>query len=128
MHVTVEITDAQIENLIISALEGGAHYWYEIQSMCRPPKLVYRTDPNKVFAHVDYPMNAGGHLMIKQYVDPDGPGVRKFNRAAIDRGLQVLADSAEYKHHFTDILNDDTDATTGDIFLQFCLYGEVLYG
>lgn len=128
MKIQVEIADAQIENLIVSALEGGANYWYEIQSMCRPTKLVYRADPNKVFAHVDYPMNAGGHLMIKQHVDPDGPGVRKFNRAAIDRGLQALADNEKYKHHLADIIRDDTDATTGDVFLQFCLYGEVLYG
>jgi len=30
--------------------------------------------------------------------------------------------------HFADFLKEDYDETTGDVFLQCCLFGEVIYG
>lgn len=154
MKVEVEITDEQIANLLISAFEGGSNYWYEISGQKKPDK--YRLFCGKpfekadtqdhyeatgmwlqafpdgrwlqVFPHVDYPMNPGGQLIIKQTVDKNGPGRRKLDRTAIERGMNELAASEKYRHHFVDIVKDDTGATTGDVFLQMCLYGDVIYG
>jgi hypothetical protein len=44
----------------------------------------------------------------------------------IRNGLQVMAD--KYPNHWHDFINDNEDATTGDVFLQCCLYGEVIFG
>jgi hypothetical protein len=33
-----------------------------------------------------------------------------------------------YTRHFADFINQNDDAITGDVFLQCCLLGEVLYG
>ncbi len=41
-------------------------------------------------------------------------------------GLQTMAD--KYPNHWHDFINDNEDATTGDVFLQCCLYGEVIFG
>jgi hypothetical protein len=34
---------------------------------------------------------------------------------------------AQYRSHFGDMMNHN-DATTGDVFLQCCLLGKVVYG
>lgn len=128
MKITVEVPMKCIENLLVSALEGGANYWYEISNKRKPKKYTFRTSETKIYPHIDYPLNPGGALMIKQHVDPDGPGARILDLTTIARGLQAMADSPLYKHHFSDILREDTDSTTGDVFLQLALYGDVLFG
>lgn len=143
MKVTVEITPEQIACLLVSAFEGGSNYWYEITKQKRPTKFdLYCGKPEdkadfrgtdgkpQIFPHVDFPMNPGGSLTISstEATTEDGPGPRVLSLTTIQRGLQDMAKSADYAHHFADIIRDDTDATTGDVFLQFCLYGEVLYG
>ena len=44
----------------------------------------------------------------------------------IKRGLTVMA--KKERKHFVDFLNEDYDETTADVFLQCCLFGEVIYG
>jgi hypothetical protein len=147
VNIKVEVTNEQIANLLVSAFEGGSNHWYEIVSKRKPTKMVtycgvsaaqamssttlgcslIATGPT-IFAHVDYPMNPGGSVTVVQHIEDEGPGRRVLNRKRLEEGLQELAASKEYRHHFVDILRDDTDATTGDVYLQFCLYGEVLYG
>jgi hypothetical protein len=34
----------------------------------------------------------------------------------------------KYPRHIADILSENDDATTGDVFLQLCLFGDVVYG
>ena len=45
---------------------------------------------------------------------------------AIEQGIQLL--ERLYPGLFADFIKENEDATTGDIFLQLCLYGEVIYG
>lgn len=142
--VEVHVTPEQIANLLVSAFEGGSNYWYEITKFGKPKVFdtfcgltlaqlqktgeVAGNKGPKIFPHVDYPMSTGGYLLIKQTVDEGGPGVRKFTWTSIARGLRDMAASETYQHHFLDILKDETDATTADVFLQFCLYSDVLFG
>jgi hypothetical protein len=34
----------------------------------------------------------------------------------------------EYGRHFSDMIAENDDATTADVFLQCCLFGELVYG
>lgn len=42
-------------------------------------------------------------------------------------GLNKLAASKDYAHHCGDIITENDDATTADIFLQFVVFGEEVY-
>jgi hypothetical protein len=59
--------------------------------------------------------------------DEDGD---KFtlNKAAIIRGKELMATDPQYSSHYADVLRENDDADTGDVFLQLCLFGEVVYG
>lgn len=53
-----------------------------------------------------------------------------LDAAAIQRGLNVLGKGKEdgAAKTLADILAEDDDANTGDCFLQFCLFGKLVYG
>jgi hypothetical protein len=43
----------------------------------------------------------------------------------VRRGLEDLA--TKYPRTFAGSVNEDTDATTADVLLQCCLFGELIY-
>ena len=50
--------------------------------------------------------------------------VLSFN--SIRRGLAIMA--GKYPHRFADVIKDNCDAETADVFLQCCLLGDVEFG
>jgi hypothetical protein len=132
MQVTLKIDDEKIASALISAFEGGSNYWYQIESVRKPrgeqALWKYREDSGRVYPHIDYPMNPTGHLIISSLEEPE-KGKFKLTRRRIEQGLQKLAESKDYGHHFRDLASDDGgDQVTGDVLLQFCLFGDVIYG
>ena len=107
-------------------LKGGANYWYRIERYITPPAVTVRfADQDRTVRYLDYPLNAGGGVEIANTEDP-GRGVKTLARASIERGLAIMA--TKYPAHMADFLIENDDATTGDVFLQCCLYGEILLG
>jgi hypothetical protein len=127
ISVKVPITKQRISDLICSAIEGGSNYWYLIEEFVKPTVLEWQTDPKQVFKHLDYPLNEGGALVISDKED-DEPikSTYRLDLESITKGVQVFADKCPYQ--FSQFLNDNADAITGDCFLQCCLFGEVIYG
>lgn len=120
--VTQEIPISRVANLLCSALEGGSNYWAEIVKFTPPTSETFTE--NKDFRHLHYPLNPGGSLTI---LDSEEGKKHKLDLSAIEKGLQKMADS-EYNWHFGNFMAENDDAETGDVFLQFCLFGEIVYG
>jgi hypothetical protein len=115
----------RISNLLCSAFEGGSNYWYTIAEFTAPPAFTFRTDPEHLYKHLDYPLNAGGALTIGDIEDDTNP-TKILNLDTIAKGLQTMAD--KYPRHFGDFMSENDDADTGDVFLQCCLFDEIVYG
>lgn len=49
-----------------------------------------------------------------------------FNPENIKKGLELMAKNSP--KHFNDLLDENDDANTADIFGQYVVYGEVVYG
>lgn len=111
--VTVKVTHTfdreRIECLLISAFEGGSNYWI---------KWAQAVQGGDIYdAAFDYGVR----------IRADGePHSRLLNLAAMHKGLQDMAD--HHPRHMADFISGNDDATTGDVFLQLCLFGEVIYG
>lgn len=121
IKTTAKIPLERVGDLLVSAFEGS-NYWYTIEGWQEPPAFEFRYDEAQIYEPVDYPLNRYGNLEIS---DPDG-GLWDLTLPAIQRGLQLLAD--EYPQHWDDFQNHNADASTGDVFLQLCLFGKVVYG
>jgi hypothetical protein len=128
ISVKVPITKQRISDLLCCAFEGGSNYWYCIDEFIAPTEMSWQTDPEQVFQHLDYPLNEGGALIISDKEDDSPAKNRKTYRLdleSITKGLQVMAE--KYPRHFSDFIGENDDAITGDVFLQCCLFGEVIY-
>jgi hypothetical protein len=127
--VKTPITKKRIAELLCTALEGGSTDWYWINKLIKPKNFEFRFDPDLIYELYDYPLNEGGALIISDKEDDKPLKNRQTYRLDLEslkRGIQVIAD--KYPKHFNDFLQENDDSDTGDVFLQCCLFGEVIYG
>lgn len=107
-----QLDDQRIEDLLVGAFEGGSNYW--IKSLRR----VTERHPDIYQAAV-----IGDGLHIRA----DGePHPRHLDRGHLEHGLRLMAE--KYPSHMGAVLDGNDDAGTADVFLQLCLFGEVVYG
>jgi hypothetical protein len=118
---TVTLDIELIRGLLTTAFEGGSNYWYQglhiINDVDEP------SDPEVHRFHI-VPTCEGGSVGFHADDEPDTLLV--LNLEAIREGLGIMRE--KYASHWADFYNENDDATTGDVFLQCCVFGEVIYG
>ena len=65
-------------------------------------------------------------LLTDREAEEPGPFTLTLNREKLIAGLQVMA--SKYPRHFANFMSENDDAETGDVYLQCCLFGEIVYG
>ena len=63
--------------------------------------------------------------MIGRIEEPE-EAPQKLDLDAMRHGLHLM--SVKYPNHFADVMDENDDADTGDVFLQLSLYGEIVFG
>lgn len=135
--VTVNVPVSAIANMLASAFEGGSNYWIAEIDPKAPPKgklVMHLPDLGSgVYPHIDYPLSEGGRMLVLCGEDYDNPARKDkrwvLDRAAIAKGLGIMA--AKYPGHFGNMIDEEhgnADAETGDVFVQCCLFGEIVFG
>lgn len=125
--VYINIPTQRLVDLLISAVEGGSTYWcngiYWQNKDATPPagKEVWYSRP-ELFDDPNFQMEV---IEDEESVAHQGTS-HIVTRAGLALGLQVMAE--KYPHHLADLLAEHEDATTGDVFLQCCALGEIVYG
>ncbi len=137
MNIEVTIGIDRVRNLLCCAFEGGSNYWYVIVDRRYPPGFDaadYR-EGGKAQPPDDYwhwsqilPLQDGGSLVIGTKDDDEIDGSKQWtlDAQAIARGLVTMAE--KYPRHYGSVLADNEDAETGDVFLQCCLFGKLVFG
>lgn len=126
LEIKHEFTPKQISDLLCSALEGGSNYWAEIVGKVEPKN--WNNTPEveeRKFTHISYPMNEGGELHIKDIEEENGK-ILILNIYKIKTGLKRMA--KKYPKQFQNIIEDNYDANDADIFFQFAVLGDCIYG
>lgn len=107
IKITHEISDQQLLYLLDTA-GRGSNYWSE-------NRLKYEREAKKALTLVG--------AVIKEIETGKKYGLRPTK---IEQGLKIMA--KKYPQHFIDFaIREDYDETTGDVFLQCCLFGEIIY-
>jgi hypothetical protein len=115
------VEDQRIQDLLCCALEGGSNYWYLIQRY-QYPEGQTRKSLGIEFEHLELPFK-GGSIIFSTMDEPKKEYT--LDLAACIRGLEIMAE--KHPKHFADFIAEDEDADTGDVFLQFALFGDVIY-
>jgi hypothetical protein len=125
VKTTASVSRMNVAYLLCSAFEGGSNYWCSITKFVEPKSFEFRFDEGRIYRHYDFPLNDGGAVYIGDCEDLE-QNPKRLDLQSIEKGLQVMAE--KYPHHWQDLMNDNDDATTGDVFLQCCLFGEIVFG
>jgi len=129
LTVCADVPLARIADLLCSAMEGGVNYWLRTVRFRMPTKskLVAHIDPKggKIYPHIDYALCEGGAITCRDLEDEKRP-LMVLDLDAIKRGLALMPKVAP--RHWGDFLSENDDAVTGDVFVQLCLLGEIVYG
>lgn len=127
LSVELVIPRRRVAELLVSAVEGGICYWCPRQEFkyTEPEKwepVLDDGDENpKNWPCYDYPLLPGGAVT---FIVDEQECV--LNLDTVATGLRVMAD--KYQRHFLGFLTGGDDAETGDVFVQCCVFGEVIYG
>ena len=99
----------EIKDLIDSASRGSA-YWADSQN------LGYESQVAIIF----------NHHAVEIVDNEDDKKLHRLNLEKVKKGLTVMA--KKEPKHFADFIKQEYDQVTGDVFLQCCLFGKVIYG
>lgn len=113
---------SRIADLLYCAFEGGSNYWYQIKRKIEPKEITFISE---VEDYLTPALNPGGCLVIVDRENVDGQEYY-LDLDSIQIGLQKMAKDQPY--HMKTFLEENEDAETGDVFLQFCLFGEIIFG
>lgn len=132
--VTVEcpITSYQLYCQLTAAFEGGSNYWIKFAEVVDKDK----TDGKEGVYLQDWPF-LGAAILITVKKDPGktkraphAKHIWRLDREALIKGAKTMAalKKGEGGHHWGNVVQDDGDAETGDVYLQCCLFGEIIFG
>lgn len=121
-----------VSNAMVGAIEGGSTYWLNachssLDDNSRTLKRAISLNDGIWYAEASY-WREGGKALLR-YDNPEkGPSQaeREIGKTEIILGLRTMAEKSP--QHFADLVNENDDATTHDVFIQYVLFGEIIYG
>jgi len=119
MKIEIEIADQAIQDLLTTALEGGSNYWYQINTLI--------PDFNPTRPYVDNLWDflcSGRSASIHDCEDDTYLGELSLEKIKIGTALMIT----EHPKLVGDILSGEGDAGVADMWLQYVVMGEIVYG
>jgi hypothetical protein len=123
--VTSVVTPEMIADQMCAAVEGGCGYWC---ASLTPPDS-YKPDERMRPWYANASFYSGDFVIEVIEHDEHTKGRGTMNLLTPDKmrtGLDLMAN--KHESHFNDMMQENGDATTADVFLQLCLFGELVYG
>lgn len=122
---TVKLTPQRVSDLFVGAFEGGSNYWMQSANI-----IVGKERKEKGLVWWGAPAVFQGDYSFKvSYENPEkGPTYvsKTLTQDDVAKGAQIMAQ--KYPEHFADIVQDNEDAITADVFMQCIVLGEIVYG
>jgi hypothetical protein len=114
---TFEFTEQNINDLMVTALEGGINYW------CRKAKIT------------KIPEGVGNNIYASDLISKDGT-LELYDIESTDKWeltLEKFLNGVKYvceRNGYTDAddLMDNYDADTADAIVQYALFNEIVFG
>lgn len=111
----VEITDEELDDIMVTALEGGISYW------CYKAEVVEGDYKGAPWA--SHCVSRGGSIRLHVEDDDEKPVLTK------ERLIQGIVKEAERRGKTVRALIDDIpDADQADNIIQFAVFGSLVYG
>ncbi len=122
------ITHDQRKNLLISAIEGGSNYWYLLKDgACKQIRKYGRGTDDAFSEKMWKAILAGETIEVHDYEnEEDDAPLGTINLDKIYAGEAIIVN--KYAWHFANIVAENDDAETGDVWFQLATLGDIVYG
>jgi hypothetical protein len=130
MKITQEVSREILEDIFVTALEGGSNYWYYLpdNSVEAIRKAVSKEeDPYLSTAILKAILDHDVKVAIND-AENEEEVIGVITRSTMQKRLQLLADSKENKWALERHIREQGDAGSADIVFQYLTMGEVVYG
>lgn len=119
-----------LENIFVTALEGGSNYWYWLPSkeVKKIREAVPKTEePALSMAMFMAIFDKGVEVAIHDVENPeDALGV--LNKELVLQRVRELGLSYQYSKFWDAEENEEGDAETSDVVFQYFVMGEIVFG
>ena len=112
-----------IEDLLVTALEGGSNYWYflPLENIDEIKKCKGISTSEKI---ADFILN-GGTVDVYDTENEDEK-LGEINLTSIEKAFNIMHDN--WSTMYGEILNGDCDGDSADVWFQLSTMGEVVFG
>lgn len=123
----IEINNQRREDMLVGALEEGSNYWYWIDEEGFNTVEAFKDkDNHEPFSTVMWKAIMGGKTIKISDKEDQDIYIGEINLDKVKSGEQLMLENSP--KHFYDIINETDDAITADVWFQYCVLGEVIYG
>lgn len=116
--VTSKVSHSDLECLFITAVEGGSNYWFEVAEGCMP-KSESLSDLYEVCLECP-------EFQVDVFERNTFDLLGIINLERLIKGLDIMM--RDYPRHYADVIEDNADAETADVYFQCVVMGEVVFG
>lgn len=126
MKIEHEINEQQIADMMVGAIEGGSSYW------CSGIHLVSVKNPESLW--YSNPETYKSDFVTIKVIEDDpssemSDGIHYIDKTKMEKAFQLMAEFGNPKgFHLRNLLEENWDSETADVFLQLATFGEVVYG
>lgn len=127
LNKKIELTQDQIKDVIVGALEGGSNYWYYLNNKSvEAIREKVSKEENKYLSEAI--TDAVFRGAVVPFYDVENPNEKLgfLSKKSIEVGLQKMLD--DEREEIDMVLNGEDDAETSDVILQYCVMGELVFG
>jgi hypothetical protein len=128
IEITLKISTEVLEDIFVTALEGGSNYWYFLSedAVQKIRKAVPKSEDPYLSTSILKAILKGVDVPINDAEDEDEV-IGEISLKTMLARLQKLADSKNNSALINHI-DGNGDADTADIILQYLAFGEIVYG
>lgn len=128
MKIEFEIDDSVLEDVFVTAIEGGSNYWYFLsdEAVRLIRKAVPREEESCLSIATFKAVMRGVEVPIHDAFDEEEQ-VGLISLDTMAERLSKLATSGE-RHHLLAHIEENGDADSADVVFQYLALGEVVYG
>lgn len=128
--INKEVSREILENIFVTALEGGSNYWYHLsEDAVKIIRSVVSKEKNPYLstAILEAILDHNVEIPINDAEDEDEIlGV--LSKKTIYERLQDLANSSDYWALERELAEDGMDAESSDVVFQHLVMGEIVFG
>lgn len=131
MTITIKrkIEEQTLEDVFVTALEGGSNHWYFIQDkeIHKVRRLVSREDEECISIALFKAVYHHGAEIEVHSIDDEDELLGVISMHTMESRLQKLAEDDGYSWALGECIDEAGDANSSDIVFQFITLNEVIY-